>query len=460
MYNQPMTQLDPATQALAQAVQVLKQRSNPTTPNGQPTIAGQAMQAAQAQMQPPMPPQGIMQPPQGGQPQSQGIMGAAQNAATGAAIQQMQQQQAQEAMMAMAQQQQAQQQPPQGMAAGGVARLHAGNMGFKEGGIIPAVGYAGGGGIDLSKLYGSEPLAASYGITGALPAEPESSEVAEMRMRQAERAALDKQRIAELYARGTEATKNSDAAADAAQKEALKERYFERLLAVTGAGAQSRYGAGEGYLNFQNAARKADALYAQQKQLNAMQQLEQDKYRYSLEAGSNTAAQDALKNIAGIKDKLADNALQIRQLAETARGNDLRATVDREQIAAGDARSEADREGRRLESGAKIAADKYIAGLGLDRAEKAQNIKLFLNDMNSVEMKKLQEQVASAKRNKSPDAPALEKRLSDKRTSYAKYYKLTPQDVASAYEYAGASASAGAGGPAEFKYNPKTGKVE
>ena len=377
MYNQPMTQLDPATQALAQAVQVLKQRSNPTTPNGQPTIAGQAMQAAQAQMQPPTPPQGIMQPPQGGQPQSQGIMGAAQNAATGAAIQQMQQQQAQEAMMAIAQQQQAQQQPPQGMAAGGVARLHAGNMGFKEGGIIPAVGYAGGGGIDLSKLYGSEPLAASYGITGALPAEPESPEVAEMRMRQAERAALDKQRIPELYSRGTEAVKNSDAALEAAQKEALKERYFERLLAVTGAGAQSRYGAGEGYLNFQNAARKADALYAQQKQLNAMQQLEQDKYRYSLEAGSNTAAQDALKNIAGIKDKLTDNAFQIRQLAENARGTDVRAAESQADREARIREGQADREARIREGQADRFSRERTAALGLDKAARAEKLALL-----------------------------------------------------------------------------------
>lgn len=456
MYNQPMTQLDPATQALAQAVQVLKQRSNPTTPNGQPTIAGQAMQAAQAQMQPPMPPQGIMQPPQGGQLQSQGIMGAAQNAATGASIQQMQQQQAQEAMMAMAQQQQ-QAQQPQGMAAGGVARLHAGNMGFKEGGIIPTVGYAGGGDIDLSKLYGQR-FAPESGIAGALPAEPESREVAEARILEAERAALAKQRIAELYARGTEATKNSDAASEAAQQQALKDRYFERLLAVTGAGARSRYGAGEGYLEFQNAARKADALYAQQKQLNAMQQLEQDKYRYSLETGSNAAAQEALKNIAGIKDKQADNAFQIRQLAETARSTDVRATVDREQIAANNARSQADREARALESKAEMGSRERIAALGLDRAEKAQNLRQYLDAMNSDDMKALQKTVAAAEKRGSPDAPVLRKQLNEKRANYAKYYKLTPQEAASAFEGAGASASTA--GAAEFKYNPKTGKIE
>jgi hypothetical protein len=169
-------------------------------------------------------------------------------------------------------------------------------------------------------------------------------------MREAERAALAKQRIPELYSRGTEAIDAARNEAEAAQQQVLKERGMERLMAVLSAGSRSRYGAGEGYLNFQNAARKSDALYAQQKQLNAMARLEQDKLRYSLETGSNTAAQEAVKNIAGIKDKLSDNAFQIKQLAETARGTDVRAAESQADREARGMESKADREARGMES--------------------------------------------------------------------------------------------------------------
>jgi len=386
MYDQQQTtQLDPLTQALI----TLKQGASPTTPNGQPTIAGQTMAAMQPQ-QPQTPPQGGLPGmlPQGGQPQQQGIASIAQNAATGNAIQQQQQQQAQEAMMQMAQQQQ-QQQQPQMMAEGGLAGLSAGNMGFAEGGIIPTMEYANGGlSLDLSKLYG-QGFTPTPDMTGALPTEPESPEVAELRRLQAERVALDKQRIPELYTRGTEAVSAARNEAEAAQQQALKERGMDRLMAVLGAGAKSRFGAGEGYLNFQDAARKADALYAQQKQLLAMQQLEQDKYRYSLEAGSNTAAAEAGKNIAGIKDKLADNAFKIKQLAETARGTDVSAGVRREEIAAANARSAAELASAEKRNQADIGSRERVAGMGQDKLEKAQNLRLFINDINSVEMKKL-----------------------------------------------------------------------
>lgn len=434
MYNQPMAQLDPTTQALAQAVEMLKQRAKPRTPGGLPTIANQTVQAAQTQMQPQMPPQGGQQGLPGVYDRlKQAVPSMQQNA---------QEQQVGQMAQQVAQHMQQQQQPP------GVTGLPANNMGFAEGGIVPTEGYAGGGGVnlDLTKLYG-QGAAPSLGIAGALPTEPETPEVAELRMREAERAALAKQRIPELYARGTETVKNADTALEAAQQQALKERGMERLMSVLSAGSQSRYGAGEGYLNFQNAARKADALYAQQKQLNAMQQLEQDKYRYSLETGSNTAAQDALKNIAGIKDKLTDNAFQIKQLAETTRGNDLRATVDREQIASAEKRNLAD-----------IVSRERTAELGIGKAEKAQNLRQYLDAMNSSDMKKLGESVAAAEKRDSSDAPALRKQLNEKRASYAKYYKLTPQEAASAFEGAGASASTA--GAAELKYNPKTGKIE
>lgn len=141
-------QIDP----LAQALITLKQGANPTTPNGQPTVAGQTMAAVQPQ-QPQMPPQaglpGMLpqrgqppqmppqMPPQGGRPQPPGIAGIAQNVARGNAMQQQQQQEAEQAMRqkAMAEQQA----QPQMMAAGGLAGLSARNMNFTVGGVVPGV---------------------------------------------------------------------------------------------------------------------------------------------------------------------------------------------------------------------------------------------------------------------------------------------------------------------------------
>jgi hypothetical protein len=71
-------------------------------------------------------------------------------------------------------------------------------------------------------------------------------------------------------------------------------------------------------------------------------------------------------------------------------------------------------------------------------------------------MKELQKSAAAAKRRNSSDAARLEKDLNDRRTALAKYYKLTPQDMQSAYEYA--SAAAGGAGSAGGAGAPKAGK--
>lgn len=128
--------IPPGLQALIQAQQALKQTANPVTPAGTPTVAGQAEQAIQQQLQPSQPqmaqPQGMpgmmpsdpfreqlmktlqmqaqqqMQPPGGGQPPEQ-------------PPEQLQQ-------------------PPQPMAAGGIAGLPADNMArmerYAHGGVI------------------------------------------------------------------------------------------------------------------------------------------------------------------------------------------------------------------------------------------------------------------------------------------------------------------------------------
>jgi hypothetical protein len=371
MYNQQPTQLDPALQALI----TLKQRANPILPNGQPTVAGQMMgQAGIGAINPAQmgAPQAQAMPPQG--QQQQGLPGIIANVQKANPSMQQNAQQGQVDQMAqqVSQRMQQQQQPP------GVSGLPANNMGFAEGGIVP---YFDGGGVDLSQVKYGQGFTPAAGIAGALPTEPESPEVAELRMREAERAALAKQRIPELYSRGTEAIDAARNEAEAAQQQVLKERGMERLMAVLSAGSRSRYGAGEGYLNFQNAARKSDALYAQQKQLNAMARLEQDKLRYSLETGSNTAAQEAVKNIAGIKDKLSDNAFQIKQLAETARGTDVRAAESQADREARGMESKADRESReRISAGSNATTLKAATireELDQKRATRAASLALY-----------------------------------------------------------------------------------
>lgn len=439
--QQPITSLNPLTQALI----TLKQGAAPTTPNGQPTVAGQMLSAMQPQ-----------------QTQSPGIAGLVQNAAIGAAIQQQQQQEAQQALMRMAQQQQQQQQPAEGLAG-----LPAGNMGFKEGGIIPTVGYAGGGttqGVDpFANVEFGRGFVPAPGIAGALPAEPENAEVAEIRRLQAERAALDKQRIPELYQRGVGAIAAANKDLETAQQQALKNRGMDRLISVLAAGARSKYGAGEGYLAFEEAAKKSDALYAQQKQLNAMQLLEQDKLRYANETGSNAAAVSAVNNIATIRDKLADNAQQIRQLAETTRGNDLNAAVRREEIAAANARQQAEIEARALEGKAERESRAGIASRAQARQEERENREQFKLALSATKIADRIKNLAAMQYNPKfkADYDAALKELD----ALAKEYNV-PSNFARIMANVGGDAPASPGAPAapgarkKLVYNSATGKVE
>lgn len=143
MMNQQPTQLDPALTALI----TLQQRANPTTPNGQPTVA--AKLSAQAG-------QGIagMMPPEGEQERGlPGIIASAQQAMPSVA-QNAQQGQMDQMAQQVAQRMQQQQQPP------GVTGLPTDNMGFAEGGIIPTAHFAEGGNEGLT--LGSMPQVAKY----------------------------------------------------------------------------------------------------------------------------------------------------------------------------------------------------------------------------------------------------------------------------------------------------------
>lgn len=425
MYNQQYTPPSPPTQALMQAVEELKQSANPSTPSGGLSIAGKTMQAAQAKMQPQMPPQGIMQLSQDGQPQSQGIAGFARNAATGAAIQQMQQQEAQQALMALAKQQQ---QQPQMMAEGGVAGLRTSGMEFAEGGIIPT-----------------------------MPADVESLEMASIRNRQ--------KQLEELQRNSPDFSAQQLAALDADRQ--ARQQIAEKQTAAAVhpifdmAAAWRRGGAGAG-LEAVKAGRLADANRMEAarvaEQLDAAARIKIAEAKQAKLEGNIGKLMEVDKDLANIRN-------QQRQLQSSIYGHDVskyghqtKAEVDREQIASAEKRSQADREARALESKAEMGSRERIAALGLDRAEKAQNLRQYLDAMNSSDMKKLGESVASAEKRKSADAPALRKQLNEKRANYAKYYKLTPQEAASAFEGAGASASTA--GAAELKYNPKTGKIE
>ena len=121
-----------------QALMVLKQQSNPMTPQGLPTIAAQTEQQVMQQAM----------------PQQPGPQTIAPNAGVGNAIEMQRQQEAQQAMMQMAQAQQQPQGPLQ-MAEGGIASLPMGDEDYADGGIV---GYAIGGEFDTGEMS-SEQLA-------------------------------------------------------------------------------------------------------------------------------------------------------------------------------------------------------------------------------------------------------------------------------------------------------------
>ena len=104
--------LQQAQQELLQSQQALQQTAAPVTPDGTPTVAGQAEQATQQMLAPQAMPSPM------GSPQAQvlgpGVRQAAQMAGIAGQQQQAQQQQAMQAAMQMAQAQQAQPQDQQG----------------------------------------------------------------------------------------------------------------------------------------------------------------------------------------------------------------------------------------------------------------------------------------------------------------------------------------------------------
>lgn len=336
--QQQITQLDPLTQALI----TLKQGANLTTPkDNKLSVAGQAVQAMQPQ-QPQMPPQGIMgMTPQGGQSQSQGIMGVAQNAATGAAIQQMQEQEKQKALMQMAQQQQAQQQ--QFMAAeGGLAMLPARNMGFREGGIIPP-------GIRPPEL----------------PPEVESPEQKEMIATRQQLLALQKNRpdfTAQLMSAldADKQAREKIAAAQAANAPDTLSRLGELARNYSASGMR---GVSEGVERNKKAATTRMEAEREANRLDALERVKLQQADYAMKIGDLDKAIEFTKEAAGIRNQKE----QTRQTEFGNRANifstQSRAEVDREQIAAGDARSQADREARALESKAEMGSRERIAGM-------------------------------------------------------------------------------------------------
>lgn len=125
--------IPPGLQALIQAQQALKQTANPVTPAGTPTVAGQAEQAIQQQLQPSQ--------PQMAQPQ--GMPGMMPSDPFREQLMKTLQMQAQQQMQPPGGGQppeQQPQQPPQPMAAGGIAGLPADNMArmeqYAHGGVI------------------------------------------------------------------------------------------------------------------------------------------------------------------------------------------------------------------------------------------------------------------------------------------------------------------------------------
>ena len=156
--------LQQAQQELLQSQQALQQTAAPVTPDGTPTVAGQAEQATQQMLAPQAMPSPM------GSPQAQvlgpGVRQAAQMAGIAGQQQQAEQQQAMQAAMQMAQAQG--QQGAQPMASGGIARLPAHNMArmeqYAHGGVI---GFSGEGQSDVPSTLGYAPLyeeAKKYGI--------------------------------------------------------------------------------------------------------------------------------------------------------------------------------------------------------------------------------------------------------------------------------------------------------
>ena len=420
--QQQITQLDPLTQALI----TLKQGANLTTPkDNKLSVAGQAVQAMQPQ-QPQMPPQGIMgMAPQGGQSQSQGIMGAAQNAATGAAIQQMQEQEKQKALMQMAQQQQQAQQQQFMAAEGGLAMLPARNMGFREGGIIPP-------GIRPPEL----------------PPEVESPEQKEMIATRQQLLALQKNRpdfTAQLMSAldADKQAREKIAATQAANAPDVLSRLGE-LARRYGAGGLR--GISQGMENDRQETIMRMGAEREANRLDALERVKLQQADYAMKIGDLDKAREFTKEAAGIRNQKE----QIRQTEFGNRANifgtQSRAEVDREQIAAANARSQADREARALESKAEMGSRERIAGMGQSRQDEKDNRENFKVALSATKIADRIKNLANQQYN--PKAKSdYEAALRDL-DALAKQYKV-PSDFA--------RIMAGAGGASAAPAVPATG---
>jgi hypothetical protein len=250
----------------------------------------------------------------------------------------------------VAQRMQQQQQPP------GVSGLPAGNMGFREGGIIP---YANGGGVDLSGLYGRN-MSPQAGIEGALaptPAMEESPDIAAIRAELARVKALQNarpdyhaQQIAAL-----DADKQARAKAAAAQQE---RQGFEGLMALLAGGAKGGLGGmGDANTQFnkelagrQNAGREATLLDAQMR-------IKLGELEHARQIGDATNAMSAAKDIAGIKRQMEANAINRAQVAEAGRGHTMTSNTAAAQIASREKEGGLDRKSAQIIAGMRGGAE-------------------------------------------------------------------------------------------------------
>jgi hypothetical protein len=291
---------------------------------------------------------------------------------------------------------------------------------------------------------------AEGGIIPAMPADVDTPEMARYLKRQTQLEQLQNLRpdFAAQQLAALDADKQAKEKIAAAQAEANVHPIFDMAAAWRRGGAAAGLEAVKSRrmdeANRMEAARVAN-------QLDAAARIKIAESKAARKEGNVVAMMTADKELASIRN-------QKRQLESSIYGHDVskyghqtKAEVDREQIAAANARSQADREARALESKAEMGSRERIAALGIDRAEKAQNLKMYSIERSSPDMKKLSESVAAAEKRDSPDAPALRKAYNDRLTALEKKYKLTRQEAASAFEdadvIAAGAPAAGAGLP-------------
>lgn len=296
MYDKQPVHLDPALEALI----TLQQRAAPTTPTGQPTVASQVMNAVGGNIA------GRVQTPQ-----NQGIAGIIQNAQQSApsAAQNMQQGQLDQMAQQVAQRMQQQQQPR------GVTGLPVGNMGFKEGGIVPSIGYATGGTairpritlpeVAFSADMGPQDSVGLGGISGlsSMPTpEPETQEMRNIRAAEERRKALEAARP-DFYAQSLsamDAIKRANEEAIAAKR---KNEGFDRLMAMFSGGARAgALGMGEGVTAFDKTVEARDAAARQASALDAQERIKLGELEYARRNGLLDKEILAEKELAGIRN--------------------------------------------------------------------------------------------------------------------------------------------------------------